>query len=85
MTYMVAVRAMCEFTARRGDLDLRFTPAPTSLEGMAGHVTVAGRRANGYETEITLTGTHRGLTLTLPVEVDPRSWMHHRTAGRAIA
>ncbi|MCP2091553.1 UNVERIFIED_ORG: DNA excision repair protein ERCC-2 [Paraburkholderia sediminicola] len=63
MTYVVAVRAMCEFTARRGDLDLRFTPAPTSLEGMAGHVTVAGRRASGYEAEVTLTGTHRGLTV----------------------
>ncbi|NYH24934.1 ATP-dependent DNA helicase [Paraburkholderia bryophila] len=63
MTYVVAVRAMCEFTAKRGDLDLRFTPAPTSLEGMAGHVAVAGRRASGYQTEITLTGTHRGLTV----------------------
>ena len=48
MTYVVAVRAMCEFTARRGDLDLRFTPAPTSLEGMAGHLAVAGRRASGF-------------------------------------
>ncbi|MBT2793088.1 ATP-dependent DNA helicase [Paraburkholderia strydomiana] len=63
MSYVVAVRAMCEFTARRGDLDLRFTPAPTSLEGMAGHIMVAGRRASGYETEITLTGTHRNLTV----------------------
>ncbi|NYH16629.1 hypothetical protein GGD41_003857 [Paraburkholderia bryophila] len=63
MTYVVAVRAMCEFTAKRGDLDLRFTPAPTSLEGMAGHLAVAGRRASGYQTEITLTGTHRGLTV----------------------
>jgi DNA excision repair protein ERCC-2 len=63
MSYVVAVRAMCEFTARRGDLDLRFTPAPTSLEGMAGHVTVAGRRTSGYETEVTLTGTHRNLTV----------------------
>ncbi|WP_025597519.1 ATP-dependent DNA helicase [Burkholderia sp. WSM2230] len=63
MTYVVAVRAMCEFTARRGDLDLRFTPAPTSLEGMAGHVTVAGRRTSGYESEIALTGTHRNLTV----------------------
>lgn len=28
--YQVAVRALCEFTAKRGDLDLRFTlrPAP---------------------------------------------------------
>ena len=63
MTYVVAVRALCEFTARRGDLDLRFTPAPTSLEGMAGHLTVAGRRAHSYETEITLTGAHRGLNV----------------------
>ena len=63
MTYVVAVRALCEFTARRGDLDLRFTPAPSALEGIAGHQTVTARRAAGYETEITLTGTHRGLTV----------------------
>ena len=63
MSYIVAVRAICEFTARRGDLDLRFTPAPTSLEGMAGHVTVAGRRASGYESEMTLIATHRNLTV----------------------
>jgi len=63
MNYVVAVRALCEFTARRGDLDLRFTPAPTSLEGMAGHLTVAGRRTSSYETEIALTGTHRNLTV----------------------
>ena len=29
MSYSVAVRALCEFTARAGDLDSRFTPAPT--------------------------------------------------------
>ena len=63
MTYVVAVRALCEFTARRGDLDLRFTPAPTAMEGIAGHVTVAARRASGYEAEITLTGAHRTLTV----------------------
>ncbi|MDE1181665.1 ATP-dependent DNA helicase [Paraburkholderia sp.] len=63
MTYVVAVRALCEFTARRGDLDLRFTPAPTASEGMAGHLTVAARRAFGYESEVTLIGSHRGLTV----------------------
>ena len=63
MTYVVAVRALCEFTAKRGDLDLRFTPAPTAAEGIAGHATVAGRRADGYEAEITLTGVHRSLTV----------------------
>ncbi|MGE8473808.1 MAG: ATP-dependent DNA helicase, partial [Paraburkholderia hospita] len=63
MTYVVAVRTLCEFTARRGDLDLRFTPAPSALEGIAGHQAVTARRASGYEAEITLTGTHRGLTV----------------------
>ena len=63
MSYLIAVRALCEFTARRGDLDLRFTPAPTSLEGIAGHATVAARRPSGYEAEITLTGTYRDLTV----------------------
>ncbi|MEI5999575.1 ATP-dependent DNA helicase [Paraburkholderia bengalensis] len=63
MTYVVAVRALCEFTARRGDLDLRFTPAPSALEGIAGHQAVTARRASGYEAEITLTGTHGGLTV----------------------
>ena len=63
MTYVVAVRALCEFTAKRGDLDLRFTPAPTALEGIEGHAAVAARRGSGYEPEITLTGTHRELTV----------------------
>eukprot|EP01038_Epipyxis_sp_PR26KG_P000905 gene905-1268_t len=44
MTYTVAVRELCEFTAKQGDLDLRFTPAPTALEGMAGHAVAASRR-----------------------------------------
>jgi DNA excision repair protein ERCC-2 len=63
MTYVVAVRTLCEFTARRGDLDLRFMPAPSAQEGIAGHQMVTSRRAPGYETEITLTGVHRGLTV----------------------
>ena len=54
--YVVAVRALCEFTAKQGDLDLRFTPSPTALEGIAGHATVASRRAAAYETEISLSG-----------------------------
>ncbi|SMG00039.1 ATP-dependent DNA helicase [Burkholderia singularis] len=63
MSYVVAVRAMCEFTAREGDLDLRFTPAPSAQEGIAGHAVVASRRGAGYEKEITLAGEHRGLTV----------------------
>ncbi|SAL71272.1 ATP-dependent DNA helicase [Caballeronia telluris] len=52
--YVVAVRALCEFTAKRGDLDLRFTPSPTALEGIAGHATVTARRPADYQTEIAL-------------------------------
>jgi DNA excision repair protein ERCC-2 len=51
---VVAVRALCEFTARRGDLDLRFTPSPTAQQGMAGHALVTGRRGADYQTEVPL-------------------------------
>ncbi|CAM5276656.1 PD-(D/E)XK endonuclease-like domain-containing protein (Fragment) OS=Stutzerimonas stutzeri OX=316 GN=LO50_18700 PE=4 SV=1 [Stutzerimonas stutzeri] len=45
MNYRIAVRALCEFTAKQGDLDLRFTPSPTALEGIAGHAQVPWRRS----------------------------------------
>jgi DNA excision repair protein ERCC-2 len=54
--YTVSVRSLCEFTAKRGDLDRRFTPSATALEGIAGQQTVAGRRGQDYETEIALEG-----------------------------
>lgn len=59
--YRVAVRALCEFTARSGDLDLRFTPAPTAQQGIAGHQVVATRRGEHYEQEVTLEGCHGAL------------------------
>ncbi|WP_326541354.1 ATP-dependent DNA helicase [Pseudorhodoferax sp.] len=61
MHYTVAVRALCEFTAKAGDLDLRFTPAPTALEGIAGHALVTGRREPHYESEVSLQGSHGDL------------------------
>ena len=61
MTYRVAVRALCEFTAKVGDLDLRFTPSPTAQEGMLGHRTVASRRAEGYQAELPVEGYYRHL------------------------
>jgi DNA excision repair protein ERCC-2 len=60
-SYQVAVRALCEFTAKSGDLDLRFTPSPSSQEGIAGHGVVAARRGAGYRTEVPLSGEYRGL------------------------
>ncbi|SDU65197.1 ATP-dependent DNA helicase [Pseudomonas mandelii] len=61
MSYSIAVRALCEFTAKVGDLDLRFTPSPTALEGIVGHRTVASRRSEGYQSEVALEGLYRTL------------------------
>ena len=52
--YTVAVRELCEFTAKRGDLDRRFTPSATAIEGLMGQNLVAQRRGPDYETEIAL-------------------------------
>ncbi len=61
--YVIAVRALCEFVARRGDLDWRFTPAPTAQQGIQGHQLVASRRGPAYQAELALSGTHRHLTV----------------------
>lgn len=61
MSYSVAVRALCEFSAKVGDLDLRFTPSPTAQEGIEGHRRVVARRAAGYESEIPLEGEYQAL------------------------
>ncbi len=63
MSYTVAVRALCEFTAKQGDLDLRFTPSPTAQEGMAGHAAVVARRGAGYQAELPLSGRWGPLTV----------------------
>ena len=57
----MAVRVLCDLTARQGDLDLRFTPSPTAAEGVEGHQRVTARRVAGYETEITVTADVEGL------------------------
>ena len=59
--YRVSVRALCEFTAKVGDLDLRFTPTPTAQEGIAGHAIVAARRGEHYQTEVALAAEHGAL------------------------
>lgn len=62
--YRVAVRTLCDVTARTGDLDHRFTPAPSALEGMAGHAEVARRRGPGYLSELPLAGVVAGLAVS---------------------
>ncbi len=63
MKYKVAVRELTEFTAKQGDLDLRFTPSPSAQEGIAGHALVTARRAAGYQTEVSLAGEYRQLAV----------------------
>ncbi|WP_334187870.1 ATP-dependent DNA helicase [Noviherbaspirillum sp.] len=64
MTYRVAVRALTEFTAKEGDLDLRFTPSPTAQEGIAGHSVVTARRAESYQREVPLSFVYKHLLVS---------------------
>lgn len=80
LAYTIAVRALCDFTARQGDLDLRFTPSPTAQEGMAGHALVASRRGPSYQTEVSLSGRfeHAGQTLDVRGRADGYDAARHR-------
>ncbi|WP_342631504.1 ATP-dependent DNA helicase [Marinobacter alkaliphilus] len=60
----VAVRTLCEFAARHGDLDFRYTPAPSSEEGIAGHQAIQAKRGYGYKSEYSLTGNVMGMKLS---------------------
>lgn len=60
----VAVRTLCEFAARHGDLDFRYTPAPSSEEGIAGHQAIQSKRGYGYKSEYSLTGKALGMELS---------------------
>ena len=59
--YTVSVRNLCEFAAKAGDLDLRFTPSPTAQQGREGHQLVAQRRGAQHEAEVSLSGDYQGL------------------------
>lgn len=63
MSYELAVRTLCEFTAKRGNLDMRFTPSPSALEGIAGHRVIAARRGSSFQTELTLSGDYGPLRI----------------------
>lgn len=52
----VAVRSLCEFAAREGSLEHRYTPSLTADEGIQGHKTLQSRRPNSYHPEYLLEG-----------------------------
>ena len=60
------MRTLCEFTARAGDLDRRFVPAPTALQGIAGHGIVFERRPAHYEREVSLEAHFESLQTGTP-------------------
>lgn len=59
----VAVRSLCEFAARSGGLEHRYTPSPTAEEGIRGHKTLQSRRGDRYEAEYLLEGEYGGIEL----------------------
>jgi DNA excision repair protein ERCC-2 len=63
LKYEVAVRALCEFTAKQGDLDTRFAPSPSAEEGVAGHRVIGARRGVDYETEVSLAADYGALVV----------------------
>ena len=70
----VSVRRLCAFAAQAGDLDLRFTPAPSALEGMAGHRRVQAARGADYEAEVALEWRFEGLRVRGRADgFDPRA------------
>lgn len=60
----LAVRTLCEFAARTGDLDHRYTPSPSAEQGRTGHARVQAGRGPDYQAEVRLTGECQGLLLT---------------------
>ena len=61
--YVVAVRVLCAFAAKAGDLDHRFTPSPTAQDGIEGHQIVAGRRGQARRNEVNVAGDYKQLTV----------------------
>lgn len=59
----VSVKNLCEFAARTGSLEFRYTPAPTAEEGITGHITVQNRRPDPYIAEYPLKGECEGIDI----------------------
>ncbi|ART79898.1 hypothetical protein CBP12_06815 [Oceanisphaera avium] len=75
----VAVRSLCEFSARAGSLSQGYTPSPTSAQGIAGHKKVQARRPAPYQAEYLLTGECLGMSLRGRAD----GYVSHEDAGAA--
>ncbi len=54
----VTVRDLVAFCHRAGDIDHRFTPSPTGVQGVAGHQQVYRRRGDTYRSEYPVAYDH---------------------------
>lgn len=59
----ISIRSLCEFAARTGDIDMRYTPAPTAAEGIEGHQRLQRKRPASYTAEFPLELEIEGLLL----------------------
>ena len=59
----VSIRTLCEFCDRSGDIDLRYTPAPTAIEGIRGHKRLQTRRPKSYMAEFAISADIDGFQL----------------------
>ncbi|MAT93864.1 MAG: ATP-dependent DNA helicase [Halioglobus sp.] len=70
--FTVAVTDLARFCHRGGDIDHRFSPSPSSAEGIAGHQRLYARRADSYRSEYPLQYRHEadGVRLLLRGRAD---------------
>ena len=54
----VSVRELAEFCYRSGDIDHRFTPSPTGVQGTEGHQLVFRKRPHSYHSEFPVEYLH---------------------------
>jgi DNA excision repair protein ERCC-2 len=68
----IAVAELARFCHRSGDIDHRFSPSPTGVQGVAGHQRLYSRRPPSYTSEYAVEYQHRepGLQLTLRGRAD---------------
>ena len=68
----ITVTELTQFCHRRGDIDQRFKPSPTGVQGVAGHQRVYTRRQASYQREYAVEYQHTepGLILTLRGRAD---------------
>ena len=63
LIHQTSVKALCSFTSKRGDLDMRFTPALSALDSMQGQ-RIAALMTGAYHAPV-IYGTHSSTIVTV--------------------